>query len=186
MPTTRINLWSSPRNVSTALMYSFAQRQDAIVVDEPLYGYYLKQSKADHPGREEIISGMECDAEAVIENILLGAYNCPIIFFKQMTHHMTGNIPFDFMGKMFNLIFIRDPKLILHSYAKVIENPTLQDIGITFQVTCLNRAIENNYSFAVLDSADLLKDPEQVLKKLCAIISIPYDKNMLAWQPGGS
>jgi len=36
----RINLWSSPRNVSTALMYSFAQRLDTTVVDEPLYAYY--------------------------------------------------------------------------------------------------------------------------------------------------
>ena len=40
--TVRINLWSGPRNVSTALMYSFAQRSDTAVVDEPLYGHYLR------------------------------------------------------------------------------------------------------------------------------------------------
>ena len=32
-----INLISGPRNVSTALMYSFAQRSDTSVVDEPFY-----------------------------------------------------------------------------------------------------------------------------------------------------
>ena len=36
-----INLISGPRNVSTALMYSFAQRNDTNYYDEPFYGYYL-------------------------------------------------------------------------------------------------------------------------------------------------
>ncbi|RMF66572.1 MAG: sulfotransferase family protein, partial [Calditrichaeota bacterium] len=54
MEVLRLNLLSGPRNVSTALMYSFAQREDTRVVDEPLYGYYLKLSGADHPGREEV------------------------------------------------------------------------------------------------------------------------------------
>ena len=40
--TLRIQLWSGPRNVSTALMYSFAQRPDTRVVDEPLYAHYLR------------------------------------------------------------------------------------------------------------------------------------------------
>ena len=42
----RICLWSGPRNISTALMYSFAQRSDTIVYDEPFYAYYLKNSNA--------------------------------------------------------------------------------------------------------------------------------------------
>ena len=40
-------LWSGPRNVSTALMYSFAQRADTVVIDEPLYGHYLRLSGAE-------------------------------------------------------------------------------------------------------------------------------------------
>ncbi|MBQ36281.1 MAG: sulfotransferase family protein, partial [Gemmatimonadaceae bacterium] len=31
----RLCLWSGPRNISTALMYCFAQRADTQVVDEP-------------------------------------------------------------------------------------------------------------------------------------------------------
>ena len=49
--TSPICLWSGPRNVSTALMYSFAQRNDVRVVDEPLYGHYLKVTGAQHRGR---------------------------------------------------------------------------------------------------------------------------------------
>ena len=53
----RICLWSGPRNISTALMYSFAQRSDTLVYDEPLYAYYLKNSNAKkyHPGTKEIL-----------------------------------------------------------------------------------------------------------------------------------
>ncbi len=51
----RICLWSGPRNISTALMYSFAQREDTRVIDEPLYGHYLKVTGVLHPGRKEVI-----------------------------------------------------------------------------------------------------------------------------------
>jgi len=46
--TTRICLWSGPRNVSTALMYSFRQRTDTSVVDEPLYAHYLAATVCAH------------------------------------------------------------------------------------------------------------------------------------------
>ena len=65
-----ICLWSGPRNVSTALMYSFAQRDDVRVIDEPLYGHYLTVSGADHPGRDAVIAAMNCDGNAVMATLL--------------------------------------------------------------------------------------------------------------------
>jgi len=51
--TKRINLISGPRNISTALMYSFANRADTEVFDEPMYGYYLDHTGIDyHPGSQ--------------------------------------------------------------------------------------------------------------------------------------
>ena len=49
--TKRVSVWSGPRNVSTALMYSFRARPDTVVVDEPLYGHYLSLTDAPHPGK---------------------------------------------------------------------------------------------------------------------------------------
>ena len=65
----RINLWSGPRNVSTALMYSFAQRTDTRVVDEPLYGHYLRVSGAEHPGRDEVLAAVDADGERVVREV---------------------------------------------------------------------------------------------------------------------
>ena len=69
----RICLWSGPRNISTALMYSFAERSDTLVYDEPLYAHYLKTSKAKkyHPGSKEILNSMENNGIKVIDIILV-------------------------------------------------------------------------------------------------------------------
>jgi Sulfotransferase domain len=37
----RVAMWSGPRTISTAMMRSFGSRPDTLVVDEPLYVYYL-------------------------------------------------------------------------------------------------------------------------------------------------
>ena len=50
-----IYMWSGPRNLSTALMRSFENREDTEVWDEPLYAYYLNETKKNHPMKDEII-----------------------------------------------------------------------------------------------------------------------------------
>jgi len=84
----RVNLWSGPRNVSTALMYSFAQRADTRVVDEPLYAHYLRVSGASHPGRDEVLRSQDADGERVVREVILGACDREVLFCKQMAHHL--------------------------------------------------------------------------------------------------
>ena len=93
----RLNMWSGPRNVSTALMYAFAQRSDTRVIDEPLYGHYLRVSAAAHPGANEVMAAMECNGETVIRDIILGPCDRPVLFMKQMAHHLV-EISHDFFA----------------------------------------------------------------------------------------
>jgi len=183
MQTKRICLWSSPRNISTAMMYSFAQRPDTIVFDEPLYAHYLRVTGIDHPGKEEVIASQEQDGEKVVEKIILAEYDKPVVFFKQMTHHLI-ELNEAFLGKVYNIIFIRDPKQIITSYAQVRPHVTMQDIGIEKQWHLFNHLKENNYHFAVLDSNEILKDAQKVLNNLCASLSIPFYEEMLHWPRG--
>ena len=55
----RILMWSGPRNISTALMRSFENRNDTIVLDEPFYAYYLKKSGLNHPGRDLVLKSQK-------------------------------------------------------------------------------------------------------------------------------
>ena len=84
----RIFLWSSPRNISTTLMYSFAQRGDTQVHDEPLYGYYLSvtDAKEYHPDASVIMNSMKCNGDEVIHDMLT-VDTKPIQFFKNMGHN---------------------------------------------------------------------------------------------------
>jgi len=176
---TRINLWSSPRNVSTALMYSFAQRQDTTVVDEPLYAYYLHNVDIDHPAKAAILDTMEGDLTKLVNEVLLNEYETPVVFFKQMTHHLFER-EYSFLSNFKNIIFIRDPRLIIRSYAKVRQQVTMQDIGIEQQVELLNH-LENPI---VLDSQNLLTNPKATLQNLCKALRIPFIDKMLKWKPG--
>ena len=66
--TKRIALWSGPRNISTTLMYSFAQRKDCKVFDEPLYAHYLSHTNAHefHPSADEVLLSQENDGTKVL------------------------------------------------------------------------------------------------------------------------
>ena len=54
-----IAMWSGPRNLSTAMMYSFGARADFDVVDEPFYGAYLRMTGLNHPMGDQIVASME-------------------------------------------------------------------------------------------------------------------------------
>ena len=66
-----ICLWSSPRNISTALMYSFAQRLDTMVVDEPFYAFYLSNVNPTvfHPGKKNILMSQPNSFTQVLSEI---------------------------------------------------------------------------------------------------------------------
>jgi len=61
----RIAMWSGPRNLSTAMMYSFGARGDCAVWDEPFYAAYLARTGLDHPMRDAILCAGEQDAGRV-------------------------------------------------------------------------------------------------------------------------
>lgn len=179
----RINLWASPRNVSTALMYSFAQRKDTQVFDEPLYAHYLTVSGAIHPGNTEILASQEQDGEKVVKEVLLAAYPKSVAFFKQMTHHLV-ELDDAFLAKCKNILLIRDPASFISSYAKVIPNPGMTDIGIQQQWELCQQLQATNSLTAVLDAKQILLNPTSVLQQLCEKIDIPFDPKMLHWKAG--
>jgi hypothetical protein len=185
MTSTRINLWSSPRNVSTAFMYSFAQRSDTTVVDEPLYAHYLagNATAVQHPGREEILRSQDMNGERVVSNVILGHFDTPIVLFKQMTHHLI-NLDLSFLSLTQNILLIRDPRAIIASYAKVIPNPDMQDIGVEQQYELFELLRKKETLAAVIDARELLLNPRRVLEQLCDRLSIPFQEEMLRWQAG--
>ncbi len=181
---TRINLWSGPRNISTALMYSFAQRLDTQVFDEPLYGFYLSNSTADeyHPGAVDIINTMENDGDEVMRT-LSTLDDSPVYFFKNMTHHLL-DLERDYLRNFVNVILTRNPVEMLPSFAKVIPQPTMRDVGYQLHIDLIHDLQAMNLPVIVVDSKNILLNPEEELTKLCEAIGIPFDDTMLSWEKG--
>lgn len=176
-----INSISGPRNISTAIMYSFAQRPDTVVVDEPFYAYYLHETGIVHPGREEVLSSQSQSQYAV--RMQLETMPHEIVFVKNMAHHMAV-MDQSFVDHVTNLFLIRNPRQIIASYANVIEKPTLKDIGIVYQHELFTKLLSQGRHPVVLDSGLLLKDPESVLRQACERMGIPFFREMLSWPAG--
>lgn len=186
MPSTvRIALWSGPRNISTALMYAFAQRADTTVVDEPLYAHYLASTDARtyHPGAAEVMASQERDWRKVVQQVLLGPYETPIVFFKSMTHHLV-NLEWDFLLALSNIILTRDPRAMLPSYSQQITQPTLQDTGYAAHLCLLEYLEQHGQTPPILDAQMVLQQPDSVLRQLCEQLAIPFDQAMLHWDAG--
>ena len=182
--TKQICLWSGPRNISTTLMYSFAQREDTKVYDEPLYAFYLSNTDAKdyHPGTQEILDTLEHDGEKVIKQMMSNQEKS-VFFFKNMTHHLL-NLNRDFMKGVYNVILTRDPLEMLPSFDKVITNPSIDDVGYAKHSELLDYFEANNIKPIVLDSKRVLLNPKKVLTQLCEFIDIPFNENMLHWEAG--
>lgn len=179
----KLSIWSGPRNVSTALMYSFRQRSDTRVVDEPLYGHYLETTGADHPGDEEVMEQMDCDGERVVRDVILGPCERPVHFFKNMAHHLAGLDP-GFLPRITNVLLIRDPEEVLPSLARQLPHPTLRDTGLAEQVEILETVLNRGERPVVLDAKELLLDPPGVLREACARLGLPFERAMLRWPAG--
>ena len=182
----RIAMWSGPRNLSTAMMYAFGARGDCAVVDEPFYAAYLAETGLDHPMKSAILAAQPTDPAEVVAQITGPVPGGRTHFYqKHMTHHMLPGIPRDWMRGMVNVFLIRHPARVVASYAAKRENPTLDDIGFRQQAELFDLVNGWQGSPVVIDSTDIRKDPEKMLRRLCRAIGLPFTPDMLRWPRGG-
>jgi len=183
----RIAMWSGPRNLSTALMYAFAQRGDCAVVDEPFYAAYLAATGIGHPMRAEIVAAGEPDphrvAAALSGPIPAGR---PHFYQKHMTLHLLPGFPRGWMHDCRHVFLIRHPARVVASYAAKREAPTLDDIGFVQQAALYDEVAGwADAPPAVIDSADIRTDPAGMMRALCAALGLGYAEAMLSWPRGG-
>jgi hypothetical protein len=182
----RIAMWSGPRNLSTALMYAFAQRADCAVWDEPFYAAYLKATGLDHPMHEAVIAAGEADPNRVATACAGTIPQGKSLFYqKHMTLHMIPAFDRSFLRACENVFLIRHPARVVASYAKKREAPTLADIGFVQQAELFDEVAQwLGHPPPVIDSAAIRANPKESLAGLCAAVGIPFDPAMLSW-PGG-
>ncbi|BDX06581.1 HAD family hydrolase [Planctobacterium marinum] len=182
--TIRIAMWSGPRNISTAMMRSWENRSDCSVVDEPFYAFYLAQTQSPHPMFEQVLASQSTQYEEVATQLSSGNVTTPVQYQKHMTHHMLNNC-FDWAIELKHCFLIRNPKEVVASYTNSRGVCTAEEIGIIRQAeiyTLLTQ--QTGQEIPIIDSNDVLKSPEGMLRKLCDRLSVPFEQNMLHWPAG--
>jgi len=185
MEVKRIAVWSGPRNLSTALMRSFASRNDCTAIDEPFYAAYLKHSSVEHPMKDEIIALCNSDPLEVAYNCTNGFSLTKIQYQKHMTHHMLNEFDRSFVYDLSNVFLIRSPIKVIKSFGKKLKEFTLEELGFVQQFDLFNMLIDRTgLAPPVIDADELCANPVGGLSILCSKLNIDYCESMLSWKEG--
>ena len=182
----RIAMWSGPRNISTAMMRSWGNRPDTVVVDEPLYAHYLASTGQLHPGGDETVKHHQTDwKDAVAEFMGPLPDGKSLQYQKQMAHHLLPHINLGWLDDIENCLLIRQPHEMLLSLSQFLAEPTLADTGLPQQRQIYELVRERTRRHPlIVDAADVLRSPREMLTSICDRLGVSFESTMLTWPPG--
>ena len=181
-----ISLWSGPRSMSTALMYSLAQREDMRVLDEPLYAHFLKHTGAERPCREATLAGRPSnlnDALAFMAPTAAEWGEGQHLFCKHIANHTLG-LPWSAFDGHRHVILFRNPAAVMGSYGAHITRPLMRDLGYEHQLELLERMDAAGKPPVVVCSDRLQSNPEGTLRQLCDGLGLEWDPAIMTWNSG--
>ncbi|KAL3945505.1 MAG: hypothetical protein SGBAC_000404 [Bacillariaceae sp.] len=211
---TVIHCWSAPRSRSTALLYSFDAREDCIGIDEPLYREWLieKGDSVARPYTKAMIDGVSPQGEtddqgqwkrerlSLQERIAEAAkkLGSGVVFCKHMAKH---SFLYDFEKECTvesvnvvhrHLLLVRDPVTVLSSWGQSRDihgnAATSDEVGVVPLLSIYSqlesRSKADNTHAVVLESDELVKDPNEILSTICEELGIEYKTSMLTWTSG--
>jgi len=189
----RINCWCPPRSASTSLMYSFAQRSDTLVVDEPFYATRLVKTGDSRPYLEQLLKDQSSDGNEVVETVIMGTQTDKrVIYFKHMAKDI-GLVSMDFaeQSECENILLLRHPRDVVASYVESIDQDTrirevsVDDTGFVELKMLYDKLVAAGKRPIVIDNQKLLERPEGTLRALCKELGLHFEKEMLRWKKGG-
>jgi hypothetical protein len=179
-------MWSGPRNISTALMYAFANRSDCYATDEPLYAHYLEATGVPHPGADEVIAHGETDWRKVVAQLQAEVPGGSQVWYqKHMCQHIIEAVDLHWVGAMRHCFLIRDPREVLLSLSKKTDAIDAWATGLPQQAHIIDAVRQATGRLPlIVDSRDILCDPTRMLRQISEGLDIGFDAAMLAWEAG--
>lgn len=196
-------LWSIPRSVSTAFERAIVELSFILnkekegkmeVFHEPLskpYYYHYNQGSKRFPVKENIPS-----YNYIIDKI--NNSKAEYVFSKDMAYYVKNKIP-DLVTRNINHTFIiRNPTKTIPSLYKATFNSKgsnqkydsnlefdINESGFIELLEVFNYVKnELKQTPIVIDSDDLLEKPVEYMKKYCKLVNLPWNENMITWEPG--
>jgi hypothetical protein len=108
-----------------------------------------------------------------------------IFYQKHMTHHLLPNIDRSWLDRVTNAFLIREPREVVTSFIKIAGSPRLEETGLPQQLEIFNWVRSRTGRMPpVIDSRDVLENPQRLLRLLCEALDVEFAETMLAWPPG--
>ena len=178
-------LWAVPRSTSTAFEWMMRQRGDFACLHEPFGEAWYQGEDPLWPrfkAGDKTTPGLT--AESVWEDIQARAERAPL-FLKDFPHYINHMWTPEFLSHFTHAFLIRDPaKSISSIYAKW---PDFDEVEVGFPE---QRALFDLLTALcgkpppVIDSDDMLEDPETMVAAFCHAVGIPFVPEALNWKPG--
>ena len=181
-----VALWAVPRSTSTAFEWMMRQRGDLDCLHEPFGEAWYQGEDPLWPRfaqGDKTTPGLTL--ESVWEDIQARATQGPV-FIKDFPHYINHLWDAAFLSHFTHAFLIRDPaKTLTSMYNKWPDFDELE-VGFPEQralfdlLTALHGAPP-----PVIDSDDLLEQPEAMTRAFCDAVEIPFIAEALSWAPGG-
>jgi hypothetical protein len=121
----------------------------------------------------------------VVNELTKDACNSKIQYQKHMTHHMLSGLDLSWTKELQHCFLIRDPAQVVNSYTNSRGVCSAQDIGIQRQFELYQDITRlSGQDIPIIDSNDVLRSPEKVLKLLCEKVDVAFMSTMLKWPKG--
>lgn len=185
-----VHLWSGPRSLSTCTMYSFGQRSDTMVIDEPLYAHWLARNPdIFRPYRDELLQAQDSDGARVMEN-MHKLDKKPIVVTKQIAKQFSGlNKSLLHHDNARHVFLIRNPIDMLDGWQRRSD---VHKETSSLEALCLPQLVDiysevrthGRHAPIVVDAEILQRHPREVLQIVCAQLGVAFEETMLSWSAG--
>jgi hypothetical protein len=102
-----------------------------------------------------------------------------------MAHHVLRGMEGPWLDSLRHAFLLRDPLEMLISLDKIMAAPRLEDTGLPQQLRLFRHVGDRSSTTPpVVDAADILTNPEAMLRRLCAALGVDFTEKMLRWKAG--
>jgi Sulfotransferase domain len=177
--TRMLALWSAPRSRSTAFLTMMAQRGDYFVLHEPFS--HVADFGSTTVGDRVVRS--EAELIAALRELV----GRTPVFFKDTTDFRYPGVLADqaFLAEVTHTFLIRHPAEAIASHFALNRNLGRDEIGFAWLADIYDAvARRTGTAQVVVDSDDLIANPEATVAEYCRQVGIPFLPEALQWLPG--
>ena len=178
-------LWATPRSTSTAFEWMMRMRGDMTCFHEPFGEAWYQGEDARWPRiRPDSPRTPGLTFAGVWAELQAAASKGPV-FSKDFPHYIEHLWSDDFLDHFTHSFLIRDPAKVATSMYKNWPDFVLKEIAFVEQRELFDRLADKHGEIPpVIDSDDLLENPQGIIDAYCAAVGIPYIEEALSWEPG--